>query len=105
VLTHLLFPVPSIPHSNFSCLHKAAKSRQAWESKVVLVSAQYEAVIWWDRQGWGIWPGKLVATRHPEGTGHGPWLDFMHILPETGRLVLDDSTIVGDFISSHNNNG
>jgi hypothetical protein len=25
----------------------------------------------------------------------------MHILPETGRLVLDDSTIVQEFISSH----
>lgn len=35
------------------------------------------------------------------GTEHGSWLDFMHILPETGRLVLDDPKIVEEFISSH----
>jgi hypothetical protein len=60
-----------------------------WESKVV--SAQCEAVTWWDRQGWDICHREFVA-RTTQRMDHG---EMVCIFAGTGRLVFDDSTTVG----------
>jgi len=61
VLTHFPFPV-----SSACTLISAACKGRAGGGKVV--SAQREAVIWWDRQGWDLCHREVVAN---EGTTHG----------------------------------